>query len=95
MKFLRLVWSNLKRKKLRTALTVLSIFVAFVVFGLLCTIKEAFTAGVTMAGADRLIVRHKVSLIMNLPVTYGARMERIPGVASTAHCTWYRSAISS
>ncbi len=89
MKFLRLVWSNLKRKKLRTALTLLSIFVAFVVFGLLCTLKEAFTAGVTMAGADRLIVRHKVSLIMNLPVTYGPQMERIPEVATTSHWTWF------
>jgi putative ABC transport system permease protein len=89
MKFLRLVWSNLKRKKLRTALTVLSIFVAFTMFGLLCTIKEAFTAGVSMAGADRLVVRHRVSLIMTLPVTHGTRMERIPGVASAVHATWF------
>jgi len=84
-----LVWSNLKRKKLRTSLTLLSIFVAFVLFGLLSAVKEAFTAGVTMAGADRLIVRHKVSLIMNLPVTYGDRMARIPGVLATVHWTWF------
>lgn len=89
MRHLAVVWSNLKRKKLRTSLTVLSIFVAFTLFGLLCTIKEAFTAGVTVAGADRLIVRHKVSLIMNVPVTYGPRMERIPGVASVVHWTWF------
>ncbi len=89
MRFFRLIWGSLMRKKLRTALTLLSIFVAFAMFGLLCTIKEAFTAGVTMAGADRLIVRHKVSLIMNLPVTYGPRMERLPGVAATMHLTWF------
>ena len=89
MKFLSLVWSNLKRRKLRTALTILSIFVAFVLFGLLCTIKEAFTSGVAMAGADRLVVRHKVSLIMTLPVTYKARMEQIPGIASAVHFTWF------
>ncbi len=89
MKFLHLIWSNLKRRKLRTILTLLSVFVAFLLYGLLCTIKEAFTAGVTMAGADRLIVRHKVSLIMNLPVTYQARMERIPGVAAAMHWTWF------
>jgi putative ABC transport system permease protein len=89
MKYFSLIWSNLKRKKLRTSLTLLSIFIAFVLFGLLCTIKEAFTAGVSMAGADRLIVRHKVSLIMDLPVTYGTRMEQLPGVASTAHFTWF------
>lgn len=89
MKFLSLIWSNLKRKKLRTSLTLLSVFVAFLLYGLLCTIKEAFTAGVSMAGADRLVVRHKVSLIMTLPVTYGARMERIPGVASAISFTWF------
>jgi putative ABC transport system permease protein len=89
MKYFSLVWANLKRKKLRTSLTLLSIFVAFVLYGLLCTIREAFSAGVTMAGADRLIVRHKVSLIMTLPVTYGARMEQIPGVASAICWTWF------
>lgn len=89
MRYFALVWSNLKRKKLRTLLTLLSILVAFVLFGLLCTIKEAFTAGVSMAGADRLITRHKVSLIMTLPVTYGARMAQIPGVISAIHWSWF------
>src|SRR4051812_44012980 len=89
MKFFSLIWSNLKRKKTRTSLTLLSILVAFVLYGLLCAIKEAFTAGIAMAGADRLVVRHKVSLIMNLPVNYRARMEGIPGVASAVHFTWF------
>jgi putative ABC transport system permease protein len=89
MKFLALVWSSLKRKKSRTILTLLSIFVAFLLYGLLCAIKEAFTAGVTMAGADRLIVRHKVSLIMTLPVSYQTRIQNIPGVDSVTHFTWF------
>jgi putative ABC transport system permease protein len=89
MKYFSLVWNNLKRKKLRTSLTLLSIFVAFLLYGLLCTVKEAFTGGIALAGADRLIVRHKVSLIMNLPVNYGARMEGVPGVISAAHFTWF------
>ncbi len=89
MKFISLVLSNLKRKKLRTALTLLSIFVAFILFGLLCTINESLTAGVSMAGADRLVVRHKVSLIMSLPVSYQARMEQIPLVSSAVHVTWF------
>src|SRR5262245_55740805 len=89
MKFLSLVWSNLKRKKLRTSLTLLSIFVGFVLYGLLCTLKESFTGGIEMAGIDRLIVRHKVSLIMTLPASYKARMERIPGVKSATHLTWF------
>jgi putative ABC transport system permease protein len=89
MKFLALVWSNLRRKKLRTALTLLSILVAFLLFGFLCAIKEAFTAGVTLAGVDRLIVRHKVSLIQSLPFSYEQRIANIPGVSATAHQSWF------
>ena len=67
MKFLPLIWANLRRKKLRTLLTLLSILVAFLLFGYLCAIKQALNAGVSVAGADRLVVRHKVSLIQSLP----------------------------
>ena len=89
MKFLHLVWCNLKRKKLRTALTLLSILVAFLLFGFLCAMGESLTAGVTMAGADRLVTRHKISLIMLLPENYQARMLRVPGVAAVMHQTWF------
>lgn len=89
MKFFHLVWGNLKRHKLRTSLTLLSILVAFVLFGFLCAIKQALVGGVALAGADRLIVRHKVSIIQLLPETYQARMEKIPGVAAVAHQTWF------
>jgi putative ABC transport system permease protein len=89
MKFLYLVWRNLTRKKTRTALTFLSILVAFLLFGFLAAIREALSAGVSMAGADRLVARHKVSIIQMLPVTYKARIERIPGVAAAVHQTWF------
>jgi putative ABC transport system permease protein len=89
MKFFALIWGNLRRKKLRTTLTLLSIFVAFLLYGLLCIIKESFTGGIALAGADRLVVRHKVSLILSLPETYKARMERLPGVSSAVHFTWF------
>lgn len=89
VKFLHLVWGNLTRKKLRTSLTLLSILVAFVLFGFLCAIKQALVGGVELAGADRLIVRHKVSLIQLLPESYQARMERIPGVTAVTHQTWF------
>lgn len=84
-----LVWANLKRKKLRTMLTFLSIVVAFVLFGLLCAIKQALVGSVDLAGVDRLIVRHKVSIIQLLPESYKARIEKIPGVKLVTHQTWF------
>jgi putative ABC transport system permease protein len=89
MKFIHLVWSNLTRKKLRTSLTLLSIVVAFLLFGVLSAIQEALVGGVELAGADRLIVRQKVSLINLLPISYEARMNRIPGVDFATHQTWF------
>ena len=89
MKFLYLIWSNLKRKKLRTVLTLLSIMVAFVLFGFLSAIKHALAGGVTLAGQNRLVVRHKVSIIQSLPQSYQARMERIAGVGLATHETWF------
>ncbi len=90
MKFFPLIWSNLKRKKLRTSLTLLSILVAFVLFGLLSAIREAMTGGISMVGADRLVVQDKVSLILLLPESYKARMEHIPGVdLADVHQTWF------
>ena len=89
MKFLHLIWCNLKRKKLRTSLTLLSILVAFILFGFLMAIKQALAGGVSMARQDRLFVRHKVSIIRSLPESYKARMERIPGVVLATHQTWF------
>ncbi len=89
MKYLYLIFSSLRRKKLRTGLTILSIMVAFVLFGYLTAIRQAFVAGVEVAGADRLIVRHKVSLVQLLPQSYESRIEQIKGVENAAHATWF------
>ncbi|MBM4153568.1 MAG: FtsX-like permease family protein [Lentisphaerae bacterium] len=89
MKYLPLVWAGLRRRKLRSLLTLLCILVAFVLFGYLCAIGRAMDQGASVAGADRLMVRHRVSITQPLPVSYKARIERIPGVALVAHFSWF------
>ena len=89
MKFLPLLWSSLWRKKIRTIFTLLSVFVAFLLFGLLMTIRGAFSFGVDIAGVDRLVLIHKVSLIMPLPVAYKERLASTEGVAAVSHQTWF------
>lgn len=89
MKFLYLVWSNLKRKKLRTTLTLLSILVAFVLFALLAALKLALVGGFELADANRLLVMHRVSFLQLLPYSYLARMQGLPGVAAVSHQTWF------
>ena len=89
MKYLALLWSNLKRKKLRTILTFLSIVVAFVLFGYLAAIRQAFNQGIDVAGLDRLVTRQKVSIIQLLPQSYKERMERLEGVSLAVYATWF------
>ena len=89
MKFLPLVWKNIWRKKFRTTFTLLSIFIAFLLFGILMTIRMAFTFGVDVAGLDRLVLIHKVSLIMPLPVSYQNRLQQTRGVDIVTHQSWF------
>lgn len=90
MKFLPTLFANLlKRHRLRTILTILSIVMAFVLFGYLAAIRKSFQMGVDMAGADRLVVRHKISIIQLLPASYEAQIEKIPGVVNALSQTWF------
>jgi putative ABC transport system permease protein len=89
MKFVLLILSNFKRHKLRTILTVLSILVAFVLFAYLAAIRNAFQMGVSVAGANRLIVRNRISLIQPLPQSYEAQIEQVDGVANATQASWF------
>lgn len=89
MKFLPLLAANLKRKKIRTLLTVASFVVAFFLFGLLGAIRYGFRQGIDIAGADRLVVIGRTSIIQPLPLPYFDRLKRMAGVKDVAHATWF------
>jgi putative ABC transport system permease protein len=85
----RLIYKNLFRHKLRTLLTVLGITVAVLAFGLLRTVVTAWNAGVAASASDRLIVVHSVSFIYPLPLSYRAKIEKIPGVEMVSYANWF------
>jgi len=89
MKFLPLFLANLKRKKVRTALTVGSFVVALFLFGLLAAIRAGFRQGIDVAGANRLVVINKVSLIQPLPIAYRDRLLRTPGIRDVTFASWF------
>jgi len=89
MRYLPLLWSNLKRRKARTFFTFLSILVAFILFGYLAAVKVAFRAGVDVAGADRLFTTHKTSIIQPLPKSYQDQIARVAGVEAVTHSSWF------
>src|SRR5262245_42128977 len=89
LRFVPLILANLTRRKVRSVFTIAAITVAFLLYGLLAAVKNGFEAGVELAGADRLITIHKVSLVQPLPQSYQARMTAVPGVALVTHSTWF------
>jgi putative ABC transport system permease protein len=89
VKYLPLVWKSVWRRKVRTIFTLACIFIAFLLFGLLMTIRAAFSLGVELAGMDRLVLIHKVSLIMPLPVSYQGRLKAVDGVTNVTHQSWF------
>jgi putative ABC transport system permease protein len=89
MKYLPILLSGFRRHRLRLVLTILSIAVAFILFAYLAAVKKAFSMGIEVAGADRLVVRHKVSIIQMLPTSYEADIEAIDGVSDATPQTWF------
>jgi putative ABC transport system permease protein len=89
MKYLPLLWAGLFRKKTRTILTVLSIFVAFLLFGLLQAVTVAFESGADSADAKRLLTTARYSIIEPLPIAYLRQIERVPGVLGVAYADWF------
>lgn len=89
LKYLPLLWANLGRKRIRTALTLASVVIAFLLYGLLQTMNAALTGGAELAGVDRLMTIHKISLIQPLPSSYLNRIRSIEGVKLATSQDWF------
>jgi putative ABC transport system permease protein len=89
MKFSRLILANLFRKKIRLALTLGSFAVALFLFAFLGVVKGAFNRGMDVAGADRLVVINRTSIINPIPLSYRDKILRIPGVTYVTHNNWF------
>ena len=88
-KYLPLLWANLGRKKLRTSLTLASIVIAFLLFGMLRALQSALTGSADLAGVDRLITMHKVSFIQTMPLAYLNRIKAVDGVRAAGSSSWF------
>jgi putative ABC transport system permease protein len=83
------VVANLFRKKTRTILTILSVIMAFLLFGLLQSLNSIFSAGADFIGATRLVTQARVSFTTALPLSMVPKLEAVPGVARVAYSQWF------
>ncbi len=90
MKYLQLVWAALMRHKARTLFTLLSVAAAFLLFGLLDSVRGAFAgAGSSVAGLNRLVTVSKISFTLQLPKSLLERIQAVPGVADVTYANWF------
>ena len=89
MKDLYLVYKNLTRKKMRLFLTTFAIFIAFLIFGAIMTLRGALNAGIEMSADNRLVVVHKTNFTNPLPYSYVNKTKAIAGVKQVTHANWF------
>jgi len=90
MKYFYLIWAALFRRKTRTLFTLFSVLAAFLLFGLLDSVRSAFdVASNGVAAADRLITVSKISFTLPLPKSLFERMTAVPGVANVTYANWF------
>jgi putative ABC transport system permease protein len=89
VRYLPLLWAGLFRRKTRTVLTLLSIVVAFLLFGMLQAVQTAFESGADAADAKRLLTTARYSIIEPLPIAHLKVIERVPGVVGVASADWF------
>ena len=89
MRYLPLLWAGLFRRKTRTILTLLSIVVAFLLFGMLQAVQIAFESGADAADDKRLLTTARYSIIDPLPMAHLKVIERVPGVVGVASADWF------
>ncbi|MEF9996989.1 MAG: ABC transporter permease, partial [Burkholderiaceae bacterium] len=89
MFFLKLIFKNVFRAKLRSGLTILGLVIAILAFGLLQTVVRAWYAGADASSNTRLITRNSISLAFNMPVYYREKIRAVPGVTGVAISNWF------
>lgn len=90
MTLTRFVTKNAFRNKRRSILTVLSIGFSLLLLTLMMTIWRSFYVDQGSAqSAQRLLVRHKVSLVFDLPYSYRDKIRSLPGVTHVVNQQWF------
>ena len=89
MKYFFLIWTALFRSKTRTSLTLFSVVAAFLLFGLLDSVRVAFNSGGNVTGADRMIVMSRLSITQMLPYRLLPQVQATPGVSRTEFAAWF------
>jgi putative ABC transport system permease protein len=89
MKYLPYVLKHLRKNWIRTASTVAGMAVCIFLICTLQTVLDAIRKTTENADPSRLVTRHAVSLVFNMPMAYKPRIQALPGVRQVAIANWF------
>ncbi len=89
MRYFSLVWAQLFRSRTRTLLTLLSVVAAFLLFGMLDSVRVAFSSGGSVEGANRLVVASRLSITQSLPIRLETQIRQVSGVRDVTYGMWF------
>ncbi|QII27452.1 FtsX-like permease family protein [Stenotrophomonas maltophilia] len=89
MKYFSLVWAQLFRSRTRTLLTLLSVVAAFLLFGMLDSVRVAFSSGGSVEGANRLVTASRLSITQSLPIRLETQIRQVSGVRDVTYGMWF------
>ena len=84
-----LIGKNLTRRRLRAGLLIFSIFIAFLIFGVLGAVRHVFSGENIKIADDRLVTVNKINFTQPLPVAYVERIRAVPGVRAVSYANWF------
>jgi putative ABC transport system permease protein len=89
MKYLPLVLANLRRRKLRTILTIMGVALALFLFASLQTVTTTINAAAQFGSARRLVVTNATGIVFTLPIAYANQLSAIKGVEGVSWANWF------
>lgn len=85
-----LVAKNLTRKGFRTALLLVSVVLAFLIFATMNAFLDSLDRGADAGlNRQRLVVANKINFTQPLPYAYYNRVKALDGVAVASHANWF------
>jgi putative ABC transport system permease protein len=84
-----LIWAGLWRKRARTILTMLSVIVAFLLFGLLQGVNQGIKSGFGDSSNNRLWTTSRMSQVTSMPVSLLDKIKRVEGIRAVTHVSFF------
>ena len=88
MSMLKLIWKSSRHSWFRNVLLMLSIAIAYTLFGVLIAFERAYSSAGGIS-TSRIVTANKISFTQPLPIAYFQAVREVEGIAATSYAAWF------